>query len=669
MSELTAAALEWAADGIPVFPCGPNKRPMTTNGFYDATTDPKAIKQMFDLAGPDVLIGARMGATSGLFACDFDIYKPGAAGEASKQYMAQLLADGVLPETQRHATMNGGLHLIYQSEHGYPNCVPSDGVEIKGEGGYIILPPSRGYSIDNDVGFTVAPKALIDILIRSKRVHTDKTVSQHEEAIIAGDRFHDSITSIAAKMFRRGRSAGEIIARINAALAGSVASNPSHPRHERWLSLSSDVDGEVARILNSGREKYDSRAKTEAARDNVDPDMAAKMADMAAKLGFAPSPEQRDEQHGEQAGPKVTPEDYAGKFPFEGEGYYAHEELNIQDQRFNIYPIYAENESVVLAADPKAGKTAISLKLAVHMAAGRSLGPFTITDARAVLYFALEGTRAIKLRLEAEKRKQIEDGTPLPDDLPLFVVERSPNFLAEQEKTVAKVVAAARHFEDVVGVPLGLVVVDTLTKAMPGADQNSVDDTSKLFDFTTQLRSHGVKATVVFVHHTGKDGGTRGSSNIEAEVDVVLKMKKQDDGSTSMYVHMARSIDDNRTYNFTLEGYDLGVTEQGIAQSAPIVTLREGNPAETNESTETAMRAHKVAPFLKAIILLGAGKHTLETLVTHFRDLGLTIGRQRGKPVIAALDLIFDREQSVTFAGNVITVEKDGTAYKSVTVR
>ena len=72
---------------------------------------------------------------------------------------------------------------------------------------------------------------------------------------------------------------------------------------------------------------------------------------------------------------------------------------------------------------------------------------------------------------------------------------------------------------------------------------------------------------------------------------------------------------------------------------------------------------------MKAIILLGAGKHTLETLVTHFRDLGLTIGRQRGKPVIAALDLIFDREQSVTFAGNVITVEKDGTAYKSVTVR
>lgn len=664
MSNLVEAALEWAADGVPVFPCGVDKRPMTRDGFYDATTDPEQVRRLFELAGDNCYIGGRMGEESGLFACDFDIYKDGDAGASAQQYMAELIAKGVLPDTQRHRTVNGGLHLIFQSRFGYPNCKPVAGVEIKGEGGYIILPPSRGYLIEQDVGFREAPKALIDMLMRARRQHTDKTIQQHEENIIAGRDFHDSITSIAAKMFRRGASAADINKRIQEALSASVASAPEHPRHERWKALKADTQGEISRILNSGREKYDARAKTDFAKDTADAETVERIRKAAQDAGFAPSPEQQDATHDESPAKEYND----GEWPFAGEGYFAGESLNVADQRFNIFPIYAERESVVIAADPKAGKTAISLKLAIQLAAGRGLGPFQITDPRGVLYFALEGTRAIKLRIEAEKRRAKDNGEDLPDNMPLFVVERPTNFVHAAKENVAKVVAAARYFETTMGFPLGLVVIDTLTKAMPGADQNSVDDTSALFDFTTQLRAAGVTATVVFVHHTGKDGKTRGSSNIEAEVDVVLKMKKQTDGSTMMFVHMARSIDDNRQYRFELSSYSLGETLQGIEQSAPVVTLSEGNSA-VEHSSEDAARASKIAPWLKCFIMLGGGVFTLKALYEQAKKDGLIEGRARKAELVKVLDLIFDRDAEVTYQGHIISYVKDKGEYSTIKIR
>tara|TARA_R110000850_G_scaffold267067_2_gene397909 strand:+ start:14743 stop:16611 length:1869 start_codon:yes stop_codon:yes gene_type:complete len=622
---------------------------------------------MFEGMNSDTMIGGRMGAASGLFAVDLDTYKDGAAGEAALAYQRSLEAAGLLPPTQTHATMSGGVHMIYESDHGYPNCKPSAGVEVKGEGGYIILPYSRGYSVKEGCGFTVAPKALIDTLMKARREHTAKTVDQHEEAIMNGMDFHDSITSMSAKLFRKGNTAAQVMTRIHEALKASVASSPMHNRHDRWKSIMADTSGELSRIMTSGKEKYDQKAKTQAARDTVNTDDAARIAAVAAAAGFGPSPTSRNEDHGPQtsAAPKI---EYDGAFPFAGEGYYAHEELDVADQRFNIYPIFAENESVVVAADPKAGKTAICLKLAIQLAAGRSLGPFEITDRRAVLYFALEGTRAIKLRVEAEKRKMIDEKTPLPDDLPLFVVERGANFSAERDTLVSKVVASDRYFTEVLGIPMGLVVIDTLTKAMSGKDQNSVDDTSALFDFTTQLRAQGVTATVVFVHHTGKTGQTRGSTNIEAEPDLVLKMTKQEDGTTEMYVHMARSIDDNRTYPFRLEGYDLGPTAQGINLTAPVVTLLEGKTVEEHNS-EDAKRAHKIAPFLAALTVLGAGVHSLKVVSSHLKASDLLTGRGQPAKLLEILALIFNRDLSVVYAQSTVTLNRNGDTITGITIK
>lgn len=663
MSSLLDAALDWAEQGIPVFPCGSNKAPMTANGHLDASTDPSVVKDMFAGLRDGAFIGGAMGVKSGLFACDFDTYKPGAAGLSASEYMATLEAAGILPPTQTHATLSGGLHMIYASDTDFPNCKPVAGVEIKGEGGYIILPPSPGYSITDGSGFASAPKSLIARLMQGRREHTAKTIRTHEDAIISGDSFHDAITSIAAKMFRRGSTPAEVSARIFAALGASVASSPAHPRHERWASLMQDTSGEVARVVISGRDKYDSAHKTAEARDNVDADMAERLKAVADALGLRSGP---PDGSSPSEGKKAEPEDYAGEWPFEGAGYFANEDLDIASQKFTIHPIYCENESVIIVADPKAGKTAISLKLAFTLALGQSLGPFKVAEPRAVLYYSLEGTRAVKLRVEAEKRYRIKNGETLPDSIPFFVVEKSANFITKQDDEVAKIVAADRWFKKKTGQGLGIVCIDTLTKAMPGADQNSVDDTSRLFEMNGKLRDYGVTATIVFIHHVGKDGRTRGSSNIEAEVDVVLKVTKQEDGSSVMRVHMARSIDDATSYKFRLKSFDLGETEQGIRQAAPVVVLDETG---TTDGTTNTMRSAKIAPWLSMIV--GAETETLDmdALVRLAHAAKLVTKRTASVEVRNILLLIFDREPVVAYRNCFVTLVKTGGTPTGVTVR
>jgi len=132
-----------------VFPCSPlNKGPMIPkheggHGFKDASAEPDIITAWW-VKYPNAMIGVATGAASGFFAVDLDRKENMGDGLATwRQWEMDIEASPIA--TRQHKTPSTGRHLLFRYVPGV-GSVPlgkiGEGVEIKGDGGYIIVPPS-----------------------------------------------------------------------------------------------------------------------------------------------------------------------------------------------------------------------------------------------------------------------------------------------------------------------------------------------------------------------------------------------------------------------------------------------------------------------------------------------------------------------------------------------
>lgn len=137
------AALAYGAQGIPVFPCGPDKKPLVPHGFKNASNSEQAIRAWWGI-WPDAMIGRPTGAASGVVVLDVD-NGPGKVGGES---LAGLIAQhGPLPDTWEALTPSGGRHLYFTYDPDRPiPCSASrigQHLDIRGDGGYVVVPPSQ----------------------------------------------------------------------------------------------------------------------------------------------------------------------------------------------------------------------------------------------------------------------------------------------------------------------------------------------------------------------------------------------------------------------------------------------------------------------------------------------------------------------------------------------
>ena len=137
------AAQHYALQGLAVFPLRPNdKRPLTKNGCKDATTDVLQVNTWWT-RWPNANIGIATGRKSGglvVIDVDIDDDKGEDGGAYLRKYERQ---NGELPDTARSITGRGGMHILYRTDKEVKNSAnPNVGIDIRGEGGYIVAPPS-----------------------------------------------------------------------------------------------------------------------------------------------------------------------------------------------------------------------------------------------------------------------------------------------------------------------------------------------------------------------------------------------------------------------------------------------------------------------------------------------------------------------------------------------
>ena len=140
-------ALEWAARGFRVFPCNVgSKLPAISNFPVEATTDEQRIRQWWVR---DYNIGLAMG--HGKVAIDIDTKRDTVTDKAVDVF--DLFGGDWNTLVTRTAT--GGYHVIYDvgTERSYAsaaNLLP--GIDVRGEGGYVVAPPSFVIEVDKGVG-------------------------------------------------------------------------------------------------------------------------------------------------------------------------------------------------------------------------------------------------------------------------------------------------------------------------------------------------------------------------------------------------------------------------------------------------------------------------------------------------------------------------------------
>lgn len=147
---LGAAALRYAALGLPVFPLKPGtKEPDCEHGFLDATTDPAQIGQWWTedpFCGIGIATGGSplpCGIVPGLAVTDLDV-KNGHNGHES--FAAWTAGLGLsLPWAPSQDTPHDGTHLCWRLPQGLTltsrnGVLP--GVDVRGDGGYIAAWPT-----------------------------------------------------------------------------------------------------------------------------------------------------------------------------------------------------------------------------------------------------------------------------------------------------------------------------------------------------------------------------------------------------------------------------------------------------------------------------------------------------------------------------------------------
>ena len=121
----------------------PGKHPRTRRGFHDASVDPEVVRRWWR-RWPQANVGVRTGTVSGLVVVDVD------PDHGGLDTIRRLHRTRGLPRGLRVRTGSGGWHLYFAHPGGLvPNSAGTalgPGVDVRGDGGYVIAPPSRHLS-------------------------------------------------------------------------------------------------------------------------------------------------------------------------------------------------------------------------------------------------------------------------------------------------------------------------------------------------------------------------------------------------------------------------------------------------------------------------------------------------------------------------------------------
>jgi len=492
---------------------------------------------------------------------------------------------GVFLETATQTTGGGGKQYFFRAPAGVrlPTTKTPIGVDFRGEGGFAMLPPSKHdsggyYHWDDgfepcDVGIETAP----DWLLEEVRALADKygtggegstgakektpTPERATDAfgnIVDGreDYMHRMVFAAVVNAYRdcpilpdpgeQQRLMRECFKLFELRVKSRIhePGTPNHillEREGRGLTL-------FAQKWREAIAQWDEKI----ARAASDPPQKKAEAPLSGNPGENPSPFDAG-----FSGNAITVADP------EADVYQL---LSIRDIMNMPDPVYLVDDLIMeralgfLFAAPGLGKTFVAKSLALSIATGRpDWWGRKISRKGPVLYISCEGVNDMKFRIEAWSTR---NKTPVTEgDISFSLLKDSVNFM--DAECVMKLLRTMRGgYGDE---PPALVVVDTVSRTLPGADENLQKDMT-LYIKTCQAIQEAFDCAVMGVHHTARAGASmRGSTVFDGAADFLISIEiDEETGERFLVARKIKSARDGWREAFVLTEVAVGIGKTSL---------------------------------------------------------------------------------------------------------
>ena len=537
-------------------------------------------------------------ASGGVFVLDVDCHNHPEA----KTWLEDLidLRNGGIPllaPTQR--TGGGGLQLLFKAPEGWvsPTNKTSMGVDIRGQGGFAMLPPSKhesGQSYEWLKGYepwTIdipeAPLWLIEAI--------DELLSQFTK-VERGERTDSPATAT--------DSFGQIVDGREDYMTRLIWARVVHLY--RVSPFISDADAE--REMREAFTKYDHSVKSRLFEPGTPNHILLEREGRGASLFFqkwniamgqwtdrvkeaaaVPAPEKKLELVAGEA----TADGGGGALTLTQSDIDVYETLSIgdikalPDPRYLIEGIVIENSLLFAYGPPGCGKTFITLSMALSIAAGLpEWWGRKINKHGPVVLLSSEGVADLKFRIMAWEK---ETGISV-DDIPFYLIRQTINFMAEAD--VDKLLRTVLDITNRLGEPPVLITVDTVSRVLPGADENLQKDMTLFISACDRVREV-FGSTVAGVHHTSRNGNLRGSTVFDGAGDALLSITREEGSEVGeMFAKKIKSAPDGWKQNFRLKKVEIGDIKGSTSLYAEPTT--EGADGDNKASWPSKMMCQQI---------------------------------------------------------------------------
>lgn len=291
---------------------------------------------------------------------------------------------------------------------------------------------------------------------------------------------------------------------------------------------------------------------------------------------------------------KLTPASEDEEKPLRYNLRSADELLDSAPMAWAVKGVLPERGLALVYGAPGTGKSFLLLDLVCSIAEGAPWFGHKTAQAP-VIYLCLEGAAGFVGRVKAW---QAAKGRDFPSLVRVVAQSFDLHAAADVKELMRSIEAFLKTVSQDLGPPV--IVVDTLNRAMPGADENGAADMGLSLE-ASSLLSERTGGLVLLAHHSGKDSdrGPRGHSSLLGAVDVSMLVTRSGE-QRQWEAKKVKDGVDGALERFELETVVLGLDSDGEELTSCVVRAGVGTPAqrhgpELSVSLKRALRSLCVA--------------------------------------------------------------------------